>query len=85
MEESKAEEVIAICRKALDQPGDEIYCLTCANKLKVRLNIEGTGRSRGCGGEYQWMIKSDLEAKRVSCASCGEPITIEPRLKRANA
>ena len=85
MEASKAEEVIAICRKGLAQPGNEIYCLTCADKFKARFNIEGTGKSTGCGGEYQWMIKSDLEAMRASCTSCGEPITIEPRLKAANA
>ena len=85
MEESKAEEVIAICRKGLNQPDEEIYCLTCADKLKARLNIEETGQSIGCGGEYKWMVKSDLEAERASCSSCGEPITIEPRLKIVNA
>ena len=84
MEESKAEEVIAIGRKGLDQPGNnEIYCLPCANSLKARLNIEGVGESRGCGGEYQWMVKSDLEATRVRCSGCGEPITIEPKLNTA--
>ena len=56
MEESKAEEVIAIGRKGWDQQGKEIYCLPCADHLKARLNIEAKGKSIGCGGEYQWVF-----------------------------
>jgi hypothetical protein len=33
-----------------------------------------------CGGEYKLMTNADLESVKVSCTSCGEPVTIESRL-----
>jgi hypothetical protein len=85
MEEKVAEQVIAVCRRGIsesfDQPGDVIYCLHCVDKLKDQLDMEGSRGSPGCGGEYQWVTKRDLQFKRPSCSECGELITTEPRLK----
>jgi hypothetical protein len=85
MEERVAEELIAVCRRGISQsftlPGDEIYCLTCVDNLKDQLLVEGSGETPVCGGEYQWVTKADLHEKRAQCSRCGEPITIEPRLR----
>jgi hypothetical protein len=84
MEERVAEELIAVCRRGISQsfdlPGDEIYCLTCANDLKGQLLVEGAGGPPACGGQYQWITKADLQSRRARCSRCGEPVRIEPRL-----
>jgi hypothetical protein len=84
MEERVAEELIAVGRRGISQsfdlPGNEIYCLTCANDLKGQLLVEGAGGPPACGGQYQWVTKADLHSKRARCSRCGEPVTIERRL-----
>jgi len=85
MEEKVAEEMIAVCRRGIsenfDQPGDKIYCLKCVDDLKDQLDMEGSRGAPGCGGEYQWITKADLQQKKPSCSKCGEIITPEPRLQ----
>jgi len=84
MEERVAEQLIAVCRRGISQsfdlPGDEIYCLNCVTDLKGELLVEGERGRRTCGGEYQWLTKADLHAKRARCSRCGEPVTTEPGL-----
>lgn len=83
MEERVAAELIAMCRRGISEsfnrPGDEIYCLTCANALKGQILVEGGGGTPTCGGEYQWVTKADLHSKHARCSRCGESLTIEPR------
>jgi len=85
VEEKIAEQVIAACRRGIsetfDQPGDELYCLSCVDELKDQLDMEGSRGAPGCGGEYQWVTKGVLQLKRPRCSKCGEVITPEPRLK----
>ena len=85
MEEKVADQIIAVCRRGIsesfNQPGDVIYCLKCADEMKDQLDMEGSRGAPGCGGEYQWVTKGDLQLKRPRCSKCGEVITPEPRLE----
>ena len=85
MEETVAEELIAVCRRDMsetfDIPGDVIYCLNCMDDLKDELDMGGSRGAAACGGEYQWVTKGDLQLKKPHCNKCGEIITPEPRLQ----
>ena len=85
MEEEVAEQIIAVCRRgtsqSFDQPGDAIYCLNCLDNVKDQLDMEGSRGAPGCGGEYQWVTKGDLQLKRPPCSKCGKVITPEPPLQ----
>ena len=85
MEERVAKQVIAVCRRGIsesfDQPRDVIYCLNCVDELKAQLDMEGSRGAPGCGGEYQWVTKGDLQLKKPPCSKCGEVIIPEPRLE----
>jgi hypothetical protein len=85
MEERLAEQVHAVSRRgisaAFDQPGDELYCLKCFKELKHHLKIDAPGEGTGCGGEYQWVTKADLQLRRAICRRCEKAISIEPPIK----